>query len=209
MAETERMVQWDGRVGRGQEERMSQTRTRGDRPRRLAILGLLAVTTVILAACSSQPGAATTGPTTAATGSANGTGLQLAVRQDSTLGSFVAGADGRSLYVFTKDSGGTSACTGDCATNWPPLVVASAAAATAGTGVTGALATITRADGTLQLTLGGRPLYYFAADKAAGDVKGQGVGGIWFLAAPSGEPVGGAGAGASPAESKCGGPACY
>jgi predicted lipoprotein with Yx(FWY)xxD motif len=124
------------------------------------------------------------------------------------LGSFVAGADGRSLYVFTKDSGGTSACTGDCATNWPPLTVASAAAATAGAGVTGALATITRADGTVQVTLGGRPVYYFGGDKAAGDVKGQGVGGIWFLASPSGEPVGG-GAAASPSASACTGARCY
>jgi predicted lipoprotein with Yx(FWY)xxD motif len=187
---------------------MRHTGTAADRARRFAIVGVLAVATVVLAACSSQPGAATAGPTTAATGSAGGAALQLTVRQDATLGSFVAGADGRSLYVFAKDSGGTSACTGDCATNWPPLTVTSAAAATAGSGVTGALATITRADGTVQVTLGGRPVYYFGGDKAAGDVKGQGVGGIWFLASPSGEPVAGGGAAASPA-STCAGAGCY
>lgn len=187
---------------------MTDTSITRDGLRRLGIVGVLAIAAVVLAACSSQPGAATAGPTAGATGSANGAALQLAVRQDATLGSFVAGADGRSLYVFAKDAGGTSACAGDCATNWPPLTVPSAAAATAGAGVTGALATITRADGTVQVTLGGRPLYYFASDTAAGDVKGHGVGGIWFLASPSGAPVGGAPS-AAPAATACTGARCY
>ncbi len=50
--------------------------------------------------------------------------------------------------------------------------------------MTGTLATITRDDGTTQVTYNGAPLYYFAADEKAGDSAGQGVGGIWFIAAP-------------------------
>ena len=69
--------------------------------------------------------------------------------------------------------------------------------ATAGTGVTGALGTITRDDGTMQVTLGGTPLYYFGADKAAGDTNGQGLGEVWFLAGPDGTGLGMGGAAAT------------
>jgi predicted lipoprotein with Yx(FWY)xxD motif len=194
--------------------------TRGRR-RRLAAMSTLAplfVASFLLAACSSQPGATTAGQTqattaaatAAATGSATqGTTLQLEVRQDPTLGGYLAGADGRSLYVFMKDAGGTSACIGDCAASWPPLTATSSDDVTAGAGVTGAVATITRPDGTLQVTLAGRPLYYFAADAAAGDVTGQGVGGVWFLASPAGAPVQGGGANPAATKKPCGGPACY
>ena len=73
----------------------------------------------------------------------------------------MAGKDGKSLYVFTPDTGTSSNCNDDCAANWPPLTVTMADDVAAGTGVTGTLGTITRADGSLQVTLGGHPLYYF------------------------------------------------
>jgi len=197
---------------------MMQPKTTRDRPRRPAFLATLAVASVVLAACSSQPGGATTRPTATAAGAttAAATGssteeapLQLGVGQDPTLGAHVTGADGRSLYVFMKDTGGTSACTDDCAASWPPLAAVSSEDVVAGAGVTGALGTITRPDGTLQVTLAGRPLYYYAADAAAGDVNGEGVGGVWFLASPAGTPV--QGSAASPAATKkpCAGPTCY
>ena len=138
--------------------------------------------------------------------------LKLEVRTDPQLGAVVTGKDGLSLYVFTKDTtAGSSACNGDCAATWPPLTVAAASDATAGTGVSGALATITRADGSLQVTLGGKPLYYFKGDAAAGDTNGQGLNGVWYLASPTGDPRGcddrpGA---ASPGASTCTGPTCY
>jgi predicted lipoprotein with Yx(FWY)xxD motif len=113
--------------------------------------------------------------------------------------------------VFTKDTTpGSSACNGDCAGSWPPLTVAAAGDVTAGAGVTGTLGTITRTDGTLQVTLGGKPLYYFAGDAAAGDTKGQGLNNVWYLASPAGEPAGADGGGAaSPGSSTCTGPTCY
>jgi predicted lipoprotein with Yx(FWY)xxD motif len=171
-----------------------------------AASALIAVV-ALLAACGQTTGGGASGPPSAA-------GLTLEVRQDGTLGAFVAGEGGKSLYVFTQDSSGASVCVDDCATNWPPLVVESAAAVAAGSGVTGALATITRPDGTTQVTLGGAPLYYFAADAAAGETKGQGVGGVWFLASPAGGPVGGTDASPSAEESEgpsssCSGRYCY
>ena len=94
------------------------------------------------------------------------------------MGKFLTGEDGKTLYTFKKDTTpGKSACTGDCATNWPPFTVSGSDTVKPGDGVTGTLATISRPDGTMQVTYNGAPLYYFAADKAAGDTNGQGVGG--------------------------------
>jgi predicted lipoprotein with Yx(FWY)xxD motif len=174
----------------------------------------------IFAACSAPAGAtappvtsppATTVPATAVPATtAPATGLALAVRTDPEFGAVITGKDGMSLYVFAKDTtAGQSACNGDCATNWPPLTVAAVSDATAGTGVSGALATITRVDGSLQLTLGGKPLYYFKGDAAAGDTNGQGLNDVWYLASPTGEPADDDIDGASPGSSTCTGPTCY
>lgn len=143
---------------------------------------------------------ATVAPTTAAAA------LTIEVKQDATLGAFVTGKDGMTLYLFTADSGGASACSGDCAAAWPPLTVASASDVAAGIGVTGTLGTITRADGKLQVTLGGLPLYYYSGDKAAGDTTGQGLFDKWYLVTPAGtanQTKPGA------AASTCTGPTCY
>ena len=93
------------------------------------------------------------------------------------------------VYQFDNDmQGGTSSsCSGQCATLWP--------AVPGGTqppqldGVTGTVGTITGTDGQPQLTLNGWPLYYYQGDTAAGDTKGQGVGGIWWVLTPAGERV--------------------
>lgn len=181
--------------------------------RRLGGVAALFASAAIIAACSSQAGGATTAPT--AKPLAAGGPVALAMTTDATLGSFVAGKGGLSLYVFGKDTATTSACytTNDCQTTWPPLTVISAADVTAGSGVTGAIGTITRTDGTLQATLGGHPLYYYAGDKAAGDTTGQGLFNLWYVASATGDPNTAAAAtgapGASPAASKCSGPACY
>jgi predicted lipoprotein with Yx(FWY)xxD motif len=184
-----------------------------------ATTALMAVAAVF-AACSNG-GAATTAPATVGPTSA-AAGLTLQVKQDPTLGAFVTGKDGMTLYVFTNDSAGKSTCSGNCAGSWPPLTVAKASDVTAGTGVTGAIATITRDDGSLQVTLGGMPLYYFSGDAAAGDTKGQGLNGKWYVSSPAGtavdideEPTTAPATAAPPAgtaapgSSKCSGPTCY
>jgi hypothetical protein len=84
-----------------------------------------------------------------------------------------------------------STCSGACATAWPPLTVTGTP--TAGTGATATdLATITRTDGSKQVTYDGHPLYYFAGDKAAGQTNGEGSNGFgapWYLVAPAGQQI--------------------
>ena len=87
----------------------------------------------------------------------------------------VAASNGRTVYHFSSDvaNSGKSECTGVCLTTWPALTVAAGSKPVAGTGVTGKLGTITRADnGTLQVTYNGKPLYFFSGDKAPGDANG-------------------------------------
>jgi len=166
-----------------------------ERTRIARLAGMLAVAALV-AACGQSGGAATIVPTaatpTGAGTSAAGTsaaGLTLEI-ETASVGDYVAGKDGKALYIFTKDTGNASACTGSCATSWPPLMVTALGDVAAGTGVTGALATITRDDGSLQVTLGGHPLYYFAGDTAAGQTNGQAVNQVWYLTAPDGKGIG-------------------
>jgi len=85
----------------------------------------------------------------------------------------VAGSNGMTVYNFSKDTPGVSNCKGACRTNWPALTVPSGQTPTGGSGVTGQLATITRDDGTVQVTYNGLPLYFFHNDKAPGDINGK------------------------------------
>jgi predicted lipoprotein with Yx(FWY)xxD motif len=107
----------------------------------------------------------------------------------SSLGDIVVDAKGMSVYYFTKDvkDSGTSACTGGCLTAWPPLLTTSAEPKVEG--VTGTVGTITTPEGAKQVTLNGLPLYYFAKDTKAGDILGQGVNDVWYLADPAGEMI--------------------
>jgi predicted lipoprotein with Yx(FWY)xxD motif len=124
------------------------------------------------------------------------------VGQNAALGSFLVDSKGMSLYIFTNDSANTSNCSGGCATNWPPLLTTGAPIA--GTGVNaGLLGSIKRADGNSQVTYNSMPLYYFAADKADGDTKGQAVKNVWFVIDPVGKPVTSAAA-AAPAPAAAG-----
>lgn len=94
-----------------------------------------------------------------------------------TLGSYFSDLKGMTLYTFAKDTAGVSTCTGQCLVTWPAYVAPSATG-NFPTGIT----VITRSDSTLQYAWKGMPLYYFSGDKAAGDTKGQGVGGVWSVA---------------------------
>jgi predicted lipoprotein with Yx(FWY)xxD motif len=118
----------------------------------------------------------------------------------SDLGEIVVDADGRSVYVFDKDTAGSgqSACSGDCLAKWPAVTADSDDPAV--DGVTGDISTITRDDGSTQITLGGMPLYLFAGDSEAGDVTGQAVGGVWWVVAADGTKITGAPAAPSSAE---------
>ncbi|MEX1079528.1 MAG: hypothetical protein WED09_10515 [Homoserinimonas sp.] len=109
---------------------------------------------------------------------------------DSEFGEIVVDADGMTVYLFDNDTQGsdTSSCEGDCATNWP-AVTTDAAEAPAVEGVTGEVGTITGVDGSMQVTVNGWPVYYFAGDTAAGDTNGQGMNDLWWVLGPDGEKI--------------------
>jgi predicted lipoprotein with Yx(FWY)xxD motif len=112
----------------------------------------------------------------------------------SSLGQTLVDAEGRTLYAFTKDKGGKSACYGDCEATWPALTVQGSPEA--GDGVRASLlATADRDDGSAQVTYKGMPLYLFSGDQQPGDTNGQGVGGVWFAVTPDGGLVGTGGTG--------------
>lgn len=151
---------------------------------RKVILTLAAVSLSIvgLSGCASTPPAAESGP------SSEGTGAELAVA-DSTLGEIVVDGEGMTVYVFDKDTAdsGKSACSGECLAAWPPVETTNDSPTA--DGITGEVATITRDDGSLQITLNGLPLYLYSPDEAAGEVTGQGVSGVWWVVGPDGDKI--------------------
>jgi len=114
------------------------------------------------------------------------------VGSDAALGDYLTDAGGNTLYVFLNDSPGVTSCFDSCVQTWPPFTVDTGTTPTAADGITGALGTIQRDDGSTQVTLEGWPLYHFAADIAPGDTHGQGVANVWFVARPDGSTPAGA-----------------
>jgi predicted lipoprotein with Yx(FWY)xxD motif len=97
---------------------------------------------------------------------------------DTSKGKAFVDGKGMTLYVFDRDTTGTSNCNGQCATNWPPL------AAAAGASGSGQWTVITRGDGSKQWAYQGKPLYAFSKDTKPGDATGDGVNSVWHIAAP-------------------------
>ncbi len=143
------------------------------------LLGAAAAATSALAVVVSASPASARPATTPPAGSVAPAAPVTVAVADSPLGPILVDQNGVTLYLFTPDRLATSTCTGDCLTAWPVL----AGPAGAGTGTAADdLGTITRPDdSSLQATFYGWPLYYFAGDKAPGDVNGQGKGAKWFL----------------------------
>jgi predicted lipoprotein with Yx(FWY)xxD motif len=136
------------------------------------VLTLLVAALLVVAGCTSS-GA---GTTPYGGGASSAAGPIVAAVSSPTFGMVLTGPNGLTLYTHAGDSATSSTCTGGCATAWPPL--AATGQPTAGAGVTGQLGTITRGDGTTQVTYAGMPLYYWQGDKKAGDVTGDGVDGF-------------------------------
>ncbi|MFE2868981.1 MULTISPECIES: hypothetical protein [unclassified Embleya] len=111
---------------------------------------------------------------------------------DAKLGAIVTDGSGFTLYRFDKDTAkpAKSNCDGDCAVKWPAVTD------TGGVTLNGidqsAVGSVTRTDGSTQVTIGGWPVYRFAADAKPGDTKGQGVNGTWFAVTPDGSKAGAA-----------------
>jgi predicted lipoprotein with Yx(FWY)xxD motif len=148
------------------------------------IVGSLFITAALLVGCSSTGASPSAPPASQAPASvappasapdASAGAATVEAKPVGTAGTIlVDGDDGMTVYIFTKDTkdSGKSVCTGDCLVTWPALTVAAGETPTGGTGVSGTLGTITRDDGTLQVTYNGLPLYYFKNDKAPGDANG-------------------------------------
>jgi predicted lipoprotein with Yx(FWY)xxD motif len=124
------------------------------------------------------------------------------VANNRALGKILVDSNGRTLYLFTKDSGTKSACVGMCATPWPPLLANGTPKA--GSGATASLVgTAPRSGGQSQVTYNGHPLYTFIKDKSAGDTNGEGLtafGGRWFAVSPAGVRIPAGGSSAAPAK---------
>jgi predicted lipoprotein with Yx(FWY)xxD motif len=125
----------------------------------------------------------------AGSSAAKGTTVKTA---KSRFGKIIVDGRGRTLYLFEKDRRGHSACSGTCATYWPPLLTS--AKPVAGTGVKKSLlGTIRRSNGKKQVTYGGHPLYRYIQDARPGQITGQDshfFGASWYVVSPSGKQIG-------------------
>ena len=150
---------------------------------------VLASLTLVAAACGgSGGGSASASPSATTTKTASTATVAVA---NSNLGNVLVDAQGRTLYLFGADMGTTSACSGACALNWPPLLASGTA--TVGNRVQASLVGASpRSDGKQQVTYNGHPLYLFTGDHKAGDTNGQGVnafGGSWHALTATGDQV--------------------
>jgi predicted lipoprotein with Yx(FWY)xxD motif len=153
---------------------------------------------LLVAACSSAGSSSSTGAAgTPAAGasspssSASAAGGTVIKTASSSAGTFLTDGSGRAVYLWAKDTSDVSNCTGACAGAWPPVTTTGSATASGGAKASD-LGTITRSDGTKQVTYDGHPLYYFSGDSGPGTASGQGSDGFgakWWLVAPTGSDV--------------------
>ena len=113
------------------------------------------------------------------------------ISDNAKLGKILTDGTGRTVYMFAADKGTTSVCYGDCAGAWPPVLARGAPTGSPEVNVS-LLGTTTRKDGSTQATYAGHPLYYWIADKSAGDATGQALnnfGGPWYVLSPAGAEI--------------------
>ena len=156
------------------------------------IAGAIAVPLVALgvAACGGSGGSGATAASPPQT-TASGHSATVDTATVGSLGTVLVDSQGRTLYLFQKDSGTKSTCFGACASAWPPL--RATGKPTAGGGANASmLGTTPRSDGKPQVTYNGHPLYLFAGDQKPGDANGQGTnafGALWYVVSPAGTQV--------------------
>ncbi|HUC35863.1 MAG TPA: hypothetical protein VMR97_01935 [Acidimicrobiales bacterium] len=162
----------------------------GARRGRRGALGVAAALTVLatVAACGGPASTPDAHPLSGPT-------YEVTTAKIKGLGTVLVDGKGLTLYLFVPDDHSSkSVCSGTCAVAWPPLVLPKGVSAPlAGNGVTSAfLRTTTRADGRVQVTYNGWPLYRWSADLSAGQATGQGLfnsGGPWYVVSPKGGPI--------------------
>ena len=161
------------------------------KPVKLGIpLAAVLATAACSAAAASPSAPASSAPAAGSSASASTTGTVITTHAGSA-GAFLTNGSGRTVYLWAKDGMNMSACSGACAAAWPPVPATGTLTATGGAKASD-LGTITRSDGTKQVTYDGHPLYYFVGDSAAGQTNGQGsdnFGAKWWLVASSGAKI--------------------
>jgi predicted lipoprotein with Yx(FWY)xxD motif len=149
-----------------------------------ALAALLAASAVTLAACGGGASSTTTGGAGSAGGTtpASASGLHTAT---TSLGKVLVDGQGRTVYLLTADSRGTSTCGTDCLSFWPAVGQGHSKLAVP-------VGSTKTPDGTPTATVAGQPVYTFSLDHQPGDVNGEGVtefGGTWYAVSPSGQAV--------------------
>jgi predicted lipoprotein with Yx(FWY)xxD motif len=154
-------------------------------------LGIPLASALLATACGSAAASSpSSAPAAGSSASASTTGTVIATHAGSA-GAFLTDGSGRTVYLWAKDGMNMSACSGACAAAWPPVSATSKLTATGGAKASD-LGTITRSDGTKQVTYDGHPLYYFVGDSATGQTNGQAsdnFGAKWWLVASSGAKI--------------------
>jgi predicted lipoprotein with Yx(FWY)xxD motif len=168
--------------------------------KRVVVAAVGPIVLALLAGCgsSSKSTAAASSPATqssstpAVSTSTPSAQAVLIATKASKLGTVLAtGPKKRTVYLFEGDKGAVSACTGACAQVWPPVTTTGSPTA-GGSAVAGSLGTLTRPDGTTQVTYNGHPLYLYAKDMDTSDAYGQGIksfGADWYMLKPSGSKL--------------------
>jgi predicted lipoprotein with Yx(FWY)xxD motif len=158
----------------------------------IATLATIGVTALIAAGCGSSSGSSGSSSGSSSKPASSGSAPKVSATNTS-LGSIVVDGSGRTLYLFAKDTKGTSTCSGACAHFWPPFTATHKPAL--GSGVpASAISLAKRADGKKQVIFAGHPLYYFSGDHSAGQMNGQGIdefGAKWFAVTPKGNKASG------------------
>ena len=146
---------------------------------------VLAISTIVVAVSLSYGlGFASAAPSSASAATKVGTA-------SSSLGRILVDGHGRTLYLFARDKKGKSACSGSCATYWPPLIASGKPHAVAGAKAS-LLGTVRRADGRRQVTYLHHPLSRYVGDAGKGQTNGQGLndsGGLWWVLSPAGNKI--------------------
>jgi predicted lipoprotein with Yx(FWY)xxD motif len=152
-----------------------------------AVIPLVALAVAGCGGGDDDGGQATAAPPKTKSGSA----ATIGVETSGSLGKILADSQGRTIYLFEKDTGATSTCSGECAVDWPP--VTANGKPTVGNGLAPSkVGTTKRSDGSRQVTYNEHPLYLFEGDHNPGDVNGQGInafGAAWYVVSPGGAEI--------------------
>ncbi|TMJ97492.1 MAG: hypothetical protein E6G67_02690 [Actinobacteria bacterium] len=161
-------------------------------PRKLFIIAPAALVTAVLAAgCGGGSGSSSSSSGGGGSSTSSSSGAATVAVRSTPLGQILVAGNGETLYLFKKDTGSTSTCNGACAKGWPPFLTTGSPKASTGAS-SSMIGTTMRADGKTQVTYAGHPLYFFVADSAPGETKGQAInafGALWYVLSPAGNQI--------------------